>query len=423
MKINLNEVVGKGYKDFWYSKHRYRVVKGSKGSKKSKTMALWIIYNIMKHKESNAAVFKKVARTIKKSVFNELQWAIGVLKVNHLWKVNHSEYEFTYKPTNQKIYCLGLDDPTKLGGLVTPTGNICWAWIEEAYELLNEDDFEKVDFLLRGELPDGLYYQITLTFNPWSRLHWIRERFFKDEEERNYINDNEEIFAITTTYTVNEFLDEATLRNYERLRKRNVRLFDVIGNGNWGITEGLVFNNFEEREFDIEQIKFHSEIKNVFGLDFGYTNDPSAFVAAGINLTDKRIYIYDEFYKTKLTNDKIVNEINYKGYSKEEIVADSQEAKSIDELYKLGITRIKKAYKGKDSILNGIQYLQQFEIFIHPNCKNTLTEFSNYVWDKDKNGTSINRPIDKYNHIIDALRYATESARREREVKAVARLW
>ena len=174
-----------------------------------------------------------------------------------------------------------------------------------------------------------------------------------------------------------------------------------------GIAEGLVYENFEELEFNVEEISKKTGVISLFGLDFGYTNDPTAFIALLVDKANSAIYIFDEIYKKGLTNKDIYNEINYRGYSKERIIADSAEPKSIEELRRLGL-RCKAARKGADSILFGIQKLQDYKIYVHPKCENTLVELNNYVFDT-KDGKILNKPIDDYNHLMDAMRYATES--------------
>ena len=424
--MRLSEVVGKNYDHFWNSKHRYRVVKGSKGSKKSITAAINLIINIMKHPESNALVCKKVAATLRKSVFNNLIWAINTLNVGKYWKINNSSFELTYMPTGQKIYLTGLDDPTKLGGIMPPTGYLCWVWIDEFYEIQSEEEFEKLDFLLRGKLPPHLWYQFTLTFNPWTRLHWSRERFYKDSQEREYINDDEDIFAITTNYTHNEFLDNASIKNYERLKQNNPKLFEVIGMGNWGITEGMIFTNWEQIDFSdffyssIEEIKYDSRNQLCIGLDYGYTHDPTALIVSYVDFENKLIYIVDEHYQTGMSNKQIADMIIYKNLKPHKIIAEI-EPKSNDELRKNGLY-VEQTSKGKDSINFGIQFLQQFKIYISKNCTNTILEFSNYRWDKDKNGKSTNKPKAGYDHLMDALRYSMKDIQTSREIKAIT-IW
>ena len=400
-KIRLPELVGKGYKDFWNFKGRYRVCKGSRGSKKSKTTALFFIYSMMKYPGANLLVVRKVYRTLKDSCFTDLKWAINILGVQDYWSVKESPLEIIYIPTGQKILFRGLDDPLKVTSITVETGNLCWAWIEEAYEINKEQDFNMLDESIRGKIEEPLYKQITLTFNPWNERHWLKKRFFDVEDEN--------IMAKTTNYMCNEWLDESDKKLFEDMKKNNPRRYQVAGLGNWGIVEGLIYENWEEKEFDVNEISKRKGVKSAFGLDFGYTNDPSAFFCGLIDVANKEIYVFDEIYKNAMKNRQIAEEIIRKGYGKEKIVADSQEPKSIDELYDLGLKGIRKSRKGRDSINNGVQYIQDYKIIIHPRCVNFITEISNYMWDKDKFDNPVNKPVDDFNHLMDAMRYALES--------------
>ena len=395
-KIYLPDYVGKGYKAFWNYKGRYRVCKGSRASKKSKTTALWFIYNMMKYPAANLLVIRKTFRTLKDSCFTELQWAAKRFQVDHLWEFTKNPLEATYIPTGQKIYFRGLDDPLKVTSVTVGTGCLCWMWIEEAYEVTNEADFDVLDESIRGEVPEGLFKQITLTFNPWNEHHWLKRRFFDVPDDN--------VLAMTTTYMCNEWLDAADIRVFEDMKKRNPRRYAVAGLGNWGIVDGLIYENWKEQEFKLEDVR---GCKTACGLDFGYTNDPSALPVMFVDLENKKLYVWDEMYETGLSNKKIFEKISSMGYAKERITADSAEPKSIDELKGYGL-RVKGAKKGKDSILNGIQFIQDFEIIIHPRCVNFLTEISNYTWDTDKFGNKLNKPIDDFNHLMDAMRYALE---------------
>ena len=399
-RISLQEKVGKGYADFWNCKKRYRVVKGSRASKKSKTMALWCISQLMKYPKANLLVVRKTYRTLKDSCFSDLKWAIHRLGVDEHWSYTTNPLEITYIPTGQKILFRGLDDPLKVTSISVDIGCLCWLWIEEAYEITNEDDFDMLDESIRGEVPEGLFKQITLTFNPWNEKHWLKKRFFD--------NPSDDTLAITTNYLCNEWLDESDKNVFEKMKTNNPRRYQVAGLGNWGIVDGLVYENFKEQEFDIEEIKRIPNIESTFGLDFGYTNDPSALFCGLVDRKNMKIYVFDEMYEKGLSNRAIYENILNMGYAKEHITADSAEPKSIDELRNLGLYRVSAANKGKDSINNGIQYIQDFEIIIHPKCVNFLTEISNYTWDKDKFGNKLNKPIDDFNHILDAMRYALE---------------
>lgn len=396
-RISLPKVVGKGYKTFWGYKGRYRVCKGSRASKKSKTTALWFITNLMKYPEANLLVVRKTYRTLKDSCFTDLKWAINRLQVNEFWETKQPSLEMTYKPTGQKILFRGLDDPLKITSITVEHGVLCWAWLEEAYELMKEADFDVLDESIRGEVPPGLFKQWTITFNPWNEAHWLKKRFF-DQPDDNTL-------AMTTTYMCNEWLDAADLKVFETMKKNNPRRYQVAGLGNWGIVEGLVYENWREESYTQEAVE---NLTLVSGLDFGYTNDPTAFFVGFLDKENKKLYVWDEMYKKGLSNKAIYEEVRDMGYAKESITGDSAEPKSIDELRTLGLRRIKGAKKGKDSVNNGIQWIQDLEIIIHPRCVNFITEISNYTWDTDKFGKRLNVPVDDFNHLMDAMRYALE---------------
>ena len=404
----LPDVIGKGYKRFWNFRGRYRVVKGSRASKKSKTTALWYIYHLMKYPEANLLVVRKTFRTLKDSCFTDLKWAVHRWGVDHLWNFTLSPLEATYIPTGQKIYFRGLDDPLKVTSIAVDKGCLCWMWLEEAYEIMSESDFDMLDESIRGSTPEGLFKQITITLNPWNEHHWIKKRFFDSCDP--------DILALTTNYLCNEWLDKSDLAVFERMKVNNPRRYQVAGLGNWGIVEGLIYENWKEEAYTLITRKEAQEgrkgvmrdnLKTVCGLDFGYTNDPTAFVIALFDKDNSRLYIYDEFYEKGLSNKAIAERIKELGYRKERITADSAEPKSIDELKTYGLN-VKGAVKGKDSIVHGIQWIQDLEIIIHPRCVNFLTEISNYTWDTDRFGKKLNVPIDDFNHLMDALRYAVE---------------
>lgn len=396
--ISLQKVVGRGYKEFWNSKKRYVVVKGSRASKKSKTTALWHIVKLIEYPLANVLVVRKTERTLRDSCYSDLKWAIQRLGLDSYFSCTVSPLEITYKPTGQKILFRGMDDPLKLTSISVPQGYICFCWIEEAYEINKESDFDMLDESIRGELPPGLFKRLTITFNPWSERHWLKKRFFDKEDDS--------VLALTTNYLCNEWLDESDKALFERMKVNNPRRYQVAGLGNWGIVDGLIFENWKEEQFNIDDIKVNCE--SIFGLDFGYTNDPTALFCGLLDKVNKKIYVFDEIYEKGLSNAAIYQRINDKGFSKELITADCAEPKSIDELRGLGLRRITAAKKGKDSIMNGIQFIQDYEIIIHPKCVNFLTEISNYTWDKDKFGNAINKPVDDFNHLMDAMRYAIE---------------
>ena len=397
--VNIADIVGKGYGEFWRFKGRYKVVKGSRASKKSSTQSLRVIYEIVSNPVINWLVVRKTERTLRDSCFAQLKWAVRRLHVEKYFKCSVSPLEITYIPTGQKILFRGLDDPLKVTSITVDSGCLCRLWIEEAYEITKEDDFNRLDESIRGQLPEGMYHQVVLTFNPWSDRHWLKKRFFDTP--------NPNILAMTTNYRCNEFLSQSDLLLFEEMKK-NPRRYAVAGEGDWGVVDGLVYENWKEQVFDTSEITRRATVKSAFGLDFGYTNDPSAFICLLVDETAREIYVFDEMYQKGMSNDDIGEELVRRGYSKERIRADSAEPKSIAYLRKKYLRRIRAAKKGPDSIMAGVTLIQDYTIIIHPSCVNFITEISNYTWATDKFDNKINKPVDDFNHLMDAMRYAME---------------
>ena len=417
-RIYLPDIVGGGYRDFWLDTKRYRILKGGKGSKKSTTTALNFIYRLMKHPAANLLVVRGVMATHRDSTFAQLKWAQERLGVSHLWSNTVSPMEMTYLPTGQKILFRGFDDVLKLASTTVSCGYLCWVWIEEAFEIGSEADFDKLDMSVpRGQTPPHLFKQTTLTFNPWSEQHWLKRRFF------DATPDNASCY--TTNYLCNEFLSDSDREVFEQMRRRNPRQYEVAGLGNWGVADGLIFDNWEVLDFHLNEkgvpVKQGDEpsvekekdwqYRHFFGLDFGYVNDPTAFVAFVVNAERKEIYIYDEFYERRLLNSDIATRIIRMGYGKERIRADCSEPKSIEDLRRLGVARVQPSVKGRDSVINGIMHLQEYKIYVHPKCKNMIYELGCYRWRKDCRENGVNTPEDSDNHLCDALRYAMHDVR------------
>ena len=397
-KINIAEKIGMGYREFWFSKHRYLVCKGGRGSKKSTTAAMKVLWLIMKQPLTNALVIRRVFNSHKDSTFAQLKWAAENLGVRHLFKFSLSPLEITYLPTNQKILFRGMDNVMSITSITVEKGYLNIVWVEEAYQLNDESEFNKLDMSIRGSLPEGYFKQFIITFNPWSDSSWLKRRFFDVQDDN--------VLALTTTYHCNEFLGPDDIALFEQMKIRNPRRYSVEGEGNWGVAEGLVYENFIVQDFDYREIGKRKNAEAIFGLDFGYVHDETAFICAIADQDAKELYIFDEHYQKAMVNSEIASMIKYKGYAKEVIFADCAEPKSIEEIKRAGIMRIKPAAKGPDSIRNGIQFIQDYKLIVHPKCENTLIELNNYCWDT-KDGVAINKPIDAYNHLLDALRYAT----------------
>ena len=371
--------------------------------------ARYFVQKIMELEDSNLLVVRKVYRTNKDSTYSELRKAINDLGVAHLWSHTTSPMELTYKPTGQKILFRGLDDPQKISGVTVEKGHLCWVWIEEGYEMKEERELDFIDESIRGILPKHLWYQITITFNPWNKSHWMKKRFFdpiygEKEEFKKNPKDDPDVFATTTNYLMNEWIDDSFRGTMHRMSLNNPKRYNVAGLGNWGVTEGVIFEQWYEEEFNPSKfLKDRRRYKPVYGLDFGWT-DETAFIAGFVDDEAMLLYIYDEIYEQKLTNKKLFEKLKYKGHERAEVRTESAEPKDIRDMYDHGLRRVVPADKGAGSILYGIRKIQEYTIVVHPKCQNFMMELENYIWDPKK----ANTPMDEFNHLMDALRYAME---------------
>lgn len=284
----LPDIVGDGYAEFWRTRKRYRVVKGSRASKKSKTTALWYVYHLLKHPEANLVVVRRTYRTLERSAFSELKWAIKRLGASEYFDFKSAPLEIIVKATGQRIFFAGLDDPLKLTSLTVSCGVLCWMWIEEAYEVDSEDAFNTLDESIRGEVPKGLFKQITLTFNPWSENHWLKKRFFDKASP--------DVFAMTVNYKVNEWLDEADLRVFEEMKIRDPERYRVCGLGEWGVGGGQFFSEFRSDVHIVSPKPLACGARIYRAIDYGLDALACLFVAvdsAGRATVFKEVYAHD----------------------------------------------------------------------------------------------------------------------------------
>lgn len=396
----LSDIVLPAYREFWRTKKTYVICKGSRGSGKSKHAALWHIYHMMKYPLANTLVVRRTERTLRDSCYSDLKWAIHQLGVEEYWNCTISPLEMIYKPTGQKILFRGLDDAFKITSISVPVGFLCFLWLEEFYEISSEDDFDTLNESIRGQLPEGYWKRITGTFNPWSANHFSKKKFFD--------NPSDDVLAMTTTYKDNPYLSETDLRLFEQMKINNPRRYRVAGDGEFGIADGLIYENFKVEDFDVNKIRQIPGIKSAFNLDFGFT-DPNAFVCEMIDNTNKKLYIFDEWYKSGVTNKVIADAIKEMGYGGQRIICDCAEPKSIAELREEGINA-EPSRKGSDSVNHGIQLIQNYEIIIHPKCVEFQKEISNYCWAKDKNGKPTDKPDHEFSHGMDSMRYGVSKA-------------
>jgi phage terminase large subunit len=374
---------------------RFNVFYGGAGSGKSHFVIQKMILKYLKYPNRKCLVIRKVGNTLRDSVFALFKSVLADWQIYDKCDVRETLLTIDLPNGSQFIF-KGLDDEEKIKSIA----NIDDIIVEECTEL-TLDEFSQLNLRLRSK---NLYNQIHCMFNPVSKSNWVYRMWFEEG-----FNEKTTII-VHTTFKDNKFLPQDYIDALLEMEKTNPTKFKIYALGEFATLDKLIFNNWKEECFDYRDIlKENKNITAVFGMDFGYTNDPTAFVCVLIDRVDKKLYIYDEFQQKGLTNDEIAKKIIEMGYQKEIIICDSAEPKSIEELQRNGLTRVKAATKGKDSILNGIQYLQQFEIVIHPDCTHIIEEFKNYTWQKDRDGIYINKPIDRYNHGMDALRYATDA--------------
>lgn len=260
-------------------------MKGSRASKKSTTTALNIICRMMEYPLANTLVVRKTAATLKDSCFAQLRWAIERLGVSSFWKSRVNPLELEYLPTGQRIIFRGCDDPLKITSITVPRGNLCWAWLEEAYEL-EEEEFNRIDESLRGKLPEGYFIQLTVTFNPWSATSFLKSRFF-DENRENTL-------AITTTYKCNEWLSDSDREYFEEMSVIDPERYKTAGLGEWGQPDGQFFKEYRTDLHVVNAFKIPTEWTKFRAMDWGMAK-PYCVLWFAVDF-DGNMWCYRELY-------------------------------------------------------------------------------------------------------------------------------
>lgn len=379
-------VYNKSFLPILTDKSFIQVIYGGAASGKSYGIAQSIIDDILDG-DRNFLVIRKVGATLRDSVFALLQSVIISWNLSEYFKINKSDFTITCI-NGFKIICKGLDDPEKIKSITVDNGVLTDLWIEEGTEL-SEKDFDQLKLRLRGISKKPK--RIKMSFNPISQLHWVKKRYFDCEQPGVSIH--------KSTYKDNEFLSQQDKDNIEHLKDIDPVYYQVYALGEWGVLGNLVYNNW--KVFDFSNIENEFNVY-YYGLDFGFTNDPTAYVK--MTYKDEKIYVIDEFFEKGLTNDKIAEKLKEYGM-KSYIYCDSAEPKSIRELQQFGIAA-KSVQKGKDSVKHGIQWIRQKQVIIHPRCQNFINEIQTYKYREDKDGNVMNQPVDRNNHGLDAMRYA-----------------
>lgn len=379
----------------------FQIYFGGSSAGKSYFLAQRAVLDAMKGR--NYLVVRKVKNTVKGSVFNEIRKSIISFGLNQYFKINKSDYMITCKINNKQICFGGLDDVEKVKSITPMDGVFTDIWVEEATEI-TEGDYKQLKKRLRGYSKHKK--RMTISFNPIYKSHWIYKHFFGIwQDDKKYVEgmiDGLNCSILKTTYKDNEYLTEQDIASLEN--ESDQYYYDVYTLGNWGVLGNLIFNNWRTEDLS-NKIK---QFDNLFyGLDWGFYPDPFAFVKMHIDEKKKKIYIFDELYLYQRTNDTLIDKVKEKYDGGRRIIADSAEPKSIKYFKNNGV-KIKGASKGPGSIEYGIKRLKDYEIIIHKDCINTKNEFSLYKYKENKDGEVLPVPVDKNNHIIDGIRYATE---------------
>lgn len=368
--------------------HRWEFWVGSAGSGKSFTICQKLIIRCCKEK-IRILVCRRYASTLRNSVVKQFRDVLSQWKLTKYVKIRETDFTITF-PNGSEVIFTGLDDEEKLLSLT----DVSTIWIEESFQV-ERNKVEQLNLRMRGAAANQ---QLILSWNPISKQSWLYN-FTVENPPNNSI-------YIHSIYKHNPFLSKEYVAALDELETRNPQKYRIFGLGEWGIdSEGLIYNNFKIEDFDYTQINGVP----LCGLDFGFIHDLSAFTASLMVEDEKKIYVFAEWGDRGKTNSELADIITSLGFSKSIIIADSSEPKSIEEMKRLGIQRIRGAVKGPDSILHGIQKLQNYQIIVHPTCEGVIRELETYCWQKDKHTDMyINKPVDADNHYMDSLRYSLQ---------------
>ena len=388
------------YYDYREDTTPLQIFYGGSSSGKSVFLSQRVVCDLLRGGR-NYLVCREVARTIRGSVAMEIGKVISTWGMSHLFNINKTDGTITASNGYQCVF-VGLDDVEKIKSITPAKGVFTDAWVEEA----TETEAASVAQILKRQRggSEEVPKRLVLSFNPILQTHWIYETYFKHigwaDSQKEYRTD--EICILKTTYKDNRFLTRQDVARLEG--ERDKYRYEVYSLGNWGVLGNVIFTNWKVEDLSSKRDQFTNH-RN--GLDFGYSADPAGIVASHYDRERKTIYIYDELYQTGLTNDKLAEEA-IKMFGSQPVTCDSAEPKSIAELQRYKVSA-NPAAKGKDSVLHGIQWLQQQTIIVDTKCINMRNELQGYKWKEDKGGNALPVPVDSDNHLIDALRYAYEN--------------
>lgn len=381
-------------------------MKGSAGSGKSVDTAQNYVLRLINDRGRNLVAMRKSYITNRDSTFAELTGAIYRMfgdKAEQYFKINTNPLQITVRHNGNKIIFRGMNDDKqreKLKSITFPKGKLTDVWLEEATEF-TQADLEIIDDRLRGELPEGLFYQIRMTFNPVNKNHWIKKNFF-DIPDPNVLTHH-------STYLTNRFIDSAYKARMERRKLVDPDGYIIYGLGEWGEIGGLILHNWEAAEIS-QNLNDYDDI--AIGQDFGF-NHANAILLLGIK--DDDIYILDEVYLFEKDTSEIVQEAIRKGIPRNrQMWCDSAEPDRIKMWQKAGF-RARGVDKGgsSGSVKAQIDWLKQRKIYVAPHCVNTLKELAQWKWKHDeKTGEYMDEPVPVMDDAMAALRYGVEGWRK-----------
>lgn len=378
---------------------RVQIVFGGSSSGKSVFLAQRCITDVL-NGGRNYLVCRQVARTLRLSVFAEVCAVIASWRLGDEFSINKSEMVITCD-NGYQIAFAGLDDVEKLKSIRPAIGAWTDIWIEEA----TETEKNAVKQLMKRQRggDKSTKKRLTMSFNPILQSHWIYEEYFSrvgwTDKQTEYKADD--LSILKTWYIHNRFLTPDDIKDLEN--ETDKYFYNVYTLGNWGVLGNVIFTNWRVEDLSGMADQFTNRRH---GLDFGFADDPAAMGNSHYDRMRKTIYIYNELYEKGLTNPELAGLIT-PVIGKDPIRCDSAEPKSIRELKDNGVNAY-PARKGKDSVLFGIQWLQQQTIVIDKRCINFIREAQSYKWKEDTAGNALPIPVDKFNHLWDELRYAYE---------------
>ena len=402
--MNITVKANPGFKEVNQSRKRYIVMKGSAGSGKSVDTAQNYILRLMKDPGRNLVAMRKSDITNRDSTFAELTGAIYRMfgdKAELYWQINKSPLKLTCRHNGNQIIFRGMNDEKqreKLKSITFQKGKLTDVWLEEATEF-TQADLEIIDDRLRGELPDGQFYQIRMTFNPVSKSHWIKRVFF-DIADPN-------VLAHHSTYLGNRFIDEAYRARMERRKLVDPDGYRIYGLGEWGETGGLILSNYVVEEFDTSPARFDYMVN---AQDFGFNH---ANCVGEVGFKDGELYLCKELYVFEKDTAEIIQMAIARKFQKGITMwCDSAEPDRIKMWRKAGF-KAKPVKKEPNSVKAQIDHLKQVKIHIHPSCVNTLKEIQQWKWRKDdKTNTYTDEPVNFFDDAMAMLRYSIEQERR-----------